>query len=61
MTYYTKDGRKLTDTEADEIRAANQKIFEEAENSGDISKLLNIEWLFSEEVIKATEGEKNYV
>ena len=57
---YTVDGRKVTAKKARRIEKKNQKIFDEVMNGGDFSKLLNIEFLFGEEVENACKVNKGH-
>lgn len=57
---YTVDGRKVTARKARRIEKKNQKIFDEVMNGGDFSKLLNIEFLFGEEVENACRAAKEH-
>lgn len=50
---YLVDGRQITETEAEEITAKNNQIWERFENSGDFAVLLDITFMFGEEVEQA--------
>ena len=50
---YLVDGRQITETEAEEIQERNQQIFDSVMNGNDFSKLLDITFMFGEEVEQA--------
>ena len=56
---YLVDGRQITETEAEEIQARNQQIFDSVMNGSDFSKLLDITFTFGEEVEQAEKARRN--
>lgn len=52
---YTLEGQQLTDEEAAEQKKRNDALLIEAYETGDFSKLNDIVWLISAEVMEATE------
>lgn len=51
---YTLDGQRLTNEEAEAQKKINDALLNEAYNTGDMSKLNDIVWLISAEVMEAT-------
>lgn len=51
---YTLDGKQLTDKEAEAQKKINDMLLNEAYDTGDMSKLNNIVWLVSVEVMEFT-------
>lgn len=56
---YTLDGKTVADSEAKQIHEKNMEILDNAfKAGGNISDLLNIQWLFSKEVYDAISEEE---
>lgn len=47
---YLASGKQITDEEAEELKKHYKEILEEVNRTGDISKLLEIDFIFSKEV-----------
>ena len=55
---YLVDGRQITESEAEEIQERNRQIFDSVMNGNDFSKLLDITFMFGEDVEQAERARK---